>query len=140
MAEIKTKPTTVDVIKFLDSVDDEQKRSDSMEIMNMMKDVTGKEPVMWGDAMVGFDTFAYTNSKGEVNYWPMIGFSPRKQNLTLYITPGFDQFTEMLGKLGKHTTSKGCLYIKKLADVDKQVLRMIAEKSYQLMKEKYLSS
>jgi hypothetical protein len=140
MAEIKTKPTTVDVIKFLDSVDDEQKRSDSMEIMNMMKDVTGKQPVMWGDAMVGFDTFAYTNSKGEVNYWPMIGFSPRKQNLTLYITPGFDQFTEMLGKLGKHTTSKGCLYIKKLADVDKLVLRMIADKSYQLMKEKYLSS
>jgi hypothetical protein len=136
MAEIKTKPTNVDAIKFLESVEDEQKRTDSLELLKMMKEVTGKEPMMWGDSMVGFDTFPYKNSKGEINHWPRIGFSPRKQNLTLYITPGFHQFEDLLEKLGKHTTSKGCLYIKKLADVDKKVLRSIAEKSYKLMKDK----
>ena len=136
MAEIKTKPNGADVLAFLESVDEPQKRVDSLELLKMMKEITGKEPVMWGDSIVGFDSFPYANSKGEINHWPRIGFSPRKQNLTLYITPGFDQFDDLLGKLGKHTTSKGCLYIKRLADVDIKVLQTIAEKSYQMMKEK----
>jgi hypothetical protein len=136
MTEIKTKPTEGDVVKFIESVDDAQKRADSIELLKMMEGITGMKPVLWGDSMIGFDTFPYANSKGEINHWPRIGFSPRKQNLTLYITPGFDQFEDLLGKLGKHTTSKGCLYIKRLADVDKNVLRTIAEKSYRIMKEK----
>ena len=137
MADIKTKPTNADAVKFLESVEGDQKRADSMVLLKMMKEITGKKPVMWGDFIVGFDRFGLTNSKGEVNYWPMIAFSPRKQSLTLYFMPPvFQVFEDLLGKLGKHSASKACLYIKKLADVDMYVLRMIAEKSYRMMKEK----
>lgn len=137
MAEIKTKPNDADAVKFLESVEDEQKRADSLELLRMMKEITRKEPVMWGEFIIGFDRFAITSSKGEVNYWPMIAFSPRKQSLTLYFMPPvFQIFKDLLGKLGKHSASKACLYIKKLADVDMKVLRMIAEKSYRMMKEK----
>jgi hypothetical protein len=137
MAEIKTKPNDASVTQFLDSVEEEQKRKDSFELLEMMKSITGKEPAMWGDSIVGFDQYAYTNSKGEVNHWPAIGFSPRKQSLTLYIMPGFDRFGGLLEKLGKHKTSKGCLYINKLDDVDQGVLRELAEKSYRIMIEQH---
>jgi hypothetical protein len=137
MAEVKTKPTNADAVKFLESLEDEQKRADSLELLKMMKEVTGKKPVMWGDFIVGFDQYAITNAKGEVNYWPMIAFSPRKQSLTLYFMPPVYQvFEDLLGKLGKYSASKACLYIKKLADVDLHVLKKIAEKSYRMMKEK----
>lgn len=136
MAEIKTKPTNADVIAFLKSRDDNEKIEDCLQLLQMMKEITNQEPVMWGDSIVGFDRYAYTNSRGEVNYWPMIGFSPRKQNLTLYIMTGFDRYEDVLKKLGKHSTGKGCLYIKKLKDVDKKILREIAESSYQVMKNK----
>ena len=135
MAEIKTKATDADVSVFLESVEDPQKRADSLVILDMLKDITGDEPVMWGDSMVGFDRFEYKNSKGEKNFWPVIGFSPRKQNLTLYIMPGFERFGSQLEKLGKHSISKGCLYIKRLADVDVSVLKKITEESYRVMKE-----
>jgi hypothetical protein len=135
MAEIKTQPTEASVVKFLESVENDQKRKDSLEILEMMKEITSKEPVMWGDSIVGFDQYPYTNSRGEINHWPAIGFSSRKQSLTLYIMTGFDRFEHLMKKMGKHTTGKGCLYIKNLADVNKQVLHEIAEKSYQVMKE-----
>ncbi|HUV16148.1 MAG TPA: hypothetical protein VMW28_06255 [Pelolinea sp.] len=89
MAEIKTKPTTADVLVFLKSVDNEQKRADSLEILEMLKAVTGEEPELWGNSMIGFGRYAYNNSKGEENIWPLIGFAPRKKNLTLYIMTGF---------------------------------------------------
>ena len=98
MAEIKTKATDADVSVFLESVEDPQKRADSLVILNMLKDITGDEPVMWGDSMVGFDRFEYKNSKGEKNFWPVIGFSPR-QNLTLYIMPDLSG-SEASWKLG----------------------------------------
>lgn len=135
MAEIKTKPTDADALKFLESVEDLQKRADSLVILQMLKEITGDEPVMWGDSMVGFDRFEYKNSKGDKNYWPVIGFSPRKQNLTIYIMPGFERFAGLLEKLGKHSISKGCLYIKRLEDVDVDILKKIAEESYRVMKE-----
>jgi hypothetical protein len=135
MAEIKTKPTQANAMKFLESVEDLQKRADSLIILRMLEEITNQQPVMWGNSMIGFDQFEYKNSKGEKNYWPVIGFSPRKQNLTLYIMPGFERFGSLLEKLGKHTTSKGCLYIKRLSDVDVSVLRKIAEESYRVMKE-----
>ena len=135
MAEVKTKPTSADAVKFLEAVEDQQKRTDSLVILQMLKDISDHDPVMWGDSMVGFDRFEYKNSKGEKNFWPVIGFSPRKQSLTLYIMPGFERFGDLLEKLGKHTTSKGCLYIKRLADVDVSVLKKIAEESYRVMKE-----
>jgi len=137
MAEVKTKPNAADAVKFLESLEDEQKREDSLELLDMMKKITGKNPVMWGETIVGFDQYAITSSKGEVNYWPMIAFSPRKQNLTLYLMPPVYQvFEDLLAKLGKHSASKACLYIKRLADVDMSVLQKIAEKSYRMMKEK----
>jgi hypothetical protein len=137
MAEVKTKPTTADAVKFLESLEDEQKRMDSLELLKMMKEITGKEPVMWGEAIVGFDQYAITGSKGEVNTWPMIAFSPRKQSLTLYFMPPVYQvFEDLLGNLGKHSASKACLYINKLSDVDMHVLQKIAKKSYRMMKEK----
>jgi len=135
MAEIKTKPTDANVHEFLEAVEDQQKRADSLVLLQMLKEITGDEPVMWGDSMVGFDKFEYKNSKGEKNFWPVIGFSPRKQNLTLYIMPGFERFGGLLEKLGKHTTSKGCLYIKRLSDVDTDILKKIAQESYRVMKE-----
>jgi hypothetical protein len=136
MAEVKTKPTDADAVKYLESLEDGQKRADSLELLKMMKEITGKEPVMWGEAIIGFDQYAITSSKGEINTWPMIAFSPRKQSLTLYFMPPVYQvFEDLLGKLGKHSASKACLYIKKLADIDMRVLKMIAEKSYRMMKE-----
>ena len=140
MAEVKTKPTAADAVIFLESLEDQQKRANSLELLKMMREITGKKPVMWGESIVGFDQYAIISSNGKVNYWPMIAFSPRKQSLTLYFMPPVYQvFEDLLGKLGKHSASKACFYIKKLADVDKHVLQMIAEKSYRMMKEKYPS-
>jgi hypothetical protein len=130
MADIKTKPTSADVGQFLESIEDQRKRSDSLEILEMMKEVTGKEPVMWGEFIVGFDQYTVRDSIGNENVWPLIAFSPRKQNLTLYIMPAIDRYGDLLQKLGKHSTGKVCLYIKRLSDVDREVLRRIMEISY----------
>lgn len=135
MAKIKTKPTKADAMEFLNSVENEQKRADSLEILEMMKKITGKNPVMWGDSIIGFDRYSYTNTTGDVNEWPMIGFAPRKRNLTIYIMPGFERYEALLDELGKHSTGKSCLYINKLADVDKDVLQDIAKISYGVMKK-----
>lgn len=135
MAEIKTQPSDADVEEFLLGVEDEHRRADGMELLRMMEGVTGQKAVLWGDSIVGFDRYAYHNSKGEVNYWPMIGFSPRKRALTVYIMPGFERYESLLGQLGNHSTGKSCLYIKRLADVDKDILEEIARDSYQAMKK-----
>ena len=137
MAQNKTKPNFGNVQDFLEGIEDPVKRSDCLTMAEMMKEITGEEPVMWGDSIIGFDRYPYKNSKGEVNYWPAIGFSPRKQNLTLYIMPGFERYQELLAKLGKHSTGKSCLYIKRLEDVDPQALRQLVEASVQHMKKTY---
>lgn len=125
----KTQPTTQSVKAFLDSVEHDQKRADSFEILEMMREQTGLEPKMWGDSMIGFGEYHYRYASGREGDWFLVGFSPRKQNLTLYIMAGINQYPELLTKLGKHKTSKACLYINKLADVDKAVLRDIIKKS-----------
>ena len=120
---------------FLKGVPNEKKRQDSFAILELMKQVTGKKPEMWGDSIVGFGSYSYTNTTGRENSWFLTGFSPRKQSLTLYIMSGFDEYDKLLGKLGKHSTGKSCLYIKKLEDVDMDVLKELVKQSVDHMEK-----
>jgi hypothetical protein len=133
MAELKTKQTSVNVECFLNKVGDSRKREDSFTILRMMKDVTGLEPKMWGPSMVGFGFYHYKYDSGHEGDCFMMGFSPRKSALTLYITSDLGRFEAMLKKLGKHKTGKSCLYIKKLADVDVTVLRKMMETGFAMI-------
>jgi hypothetical protein len=114
MAENKTKQNEQSVEEFLTRIPDEKKRQDSFAILDLMKKVTGMEPKMWGDAIIGFGSYHYKYASGREGDSPLAGFSPRKQNLTFYIDAGFDQYDALLNELGKYTTGKYCLYIKKL--------------------------
>lgn len=135
MTELKTQKNDASVEEFLDSVDNEKKRQDSYAILELMKDVTGEEPAMWGTSIVGFGSYHYKYASGRENEWFLVGFSPRKQNLTLYIMSGFDEYESLLEDLGKHKTGKSCLYINKLEDVDLSTLRDLVEKSVAHMAE-----
>jgi hypothetical protein len=134
-AELKTRITTASVEEFLNAVKDEEVRKDCYAIMKMMKQVTREEPKMWGSSIVGFGSYHYKGKSGREGDWMLTGFSPRKQNLTLYLMGGFDKHAGLLKKLGKHTTSVGCLYIKTLADVDKKVLKELVQASVRSMKQ-----
>ena len=135
MAELKTKRNKGDVQAYLNSVENEVKRQDSFTIMELMKEVTGEEPEMWGDSIVGYGTYHYKYASGREGDWFLTGFAPRKQNLTLYIMAGFDQYDKLLGDLGKYKTGKSCLYINKLEDVDQDVLRELVQQSVEHMKK-----
>ena len=125
-AEIKTKVNDASVEGFLKSVEDEQQRADSFEIAAMMKRVSGEEPKMWGSSIIGFGERVYTSpATGREVDWMVIGFSPRKGNLSLYVLNGAPKQQQLLEKLGKHKTGKGCLYIKRLSDVDSAVLEAL---------------
>ena len=115
---------------FIESVEHKTRKSDGYKLLEMMKEVTGEKPVMWGLSIIGFGTLKYRNTKGEAE-WPRVGFSPRKQRLSVYVSYGFDNYEELLNKLGKHKLGKGCLYINKLADIDTEVLKRIIKKSYE---------
>ncbi len=133
MAELKTKPNDQSVEGFLNQVPDEKKRQDSFTILELIKQVTGEEPIMWGDSIIGFGRYHYKYASGREADWFITGFSPRKQNLTLYIMSGFDEYDDLLNKLGKHSTGKSCLYIKKMEDIDQYVLRELISKSVEHM-------
>lgn len=130
MAELKTKPTDESVDAFLDAVDDKRKE-DCYEILALMKEVMGEEPKLWGGTIVGFGSYHYKYKTGREGDWFLTGFSPRKQNLTLYIMAGFDRYDELMSKLGKYKTGNSCLYIKQLADVDKKALKELVTLSAQ---------
>lgn len=134
MAELKTKLNDASVDDFLNGIEDEQKRKDCYAVLKLMKQVTKAEPKMWGSSIVGFGAYHYTYASGQEADWPLTGFSPRKQNLTLYIASGFEQYDDLLTKLGKHSTGKSCLYIKRLADVDAAVLKELVTQSVAHMK------
>jgi hypothetical protein len=134
MAELKTKLNDASVEAFLNSITDENKRQDSFTILQMMQEVTGAEPKMWGASIVGFGSYHYQYASGQEGDWMLTGFSPRKQNLTLYIMSGFEPHQAIMAKLGKHACGKGCLYIKKLKDVDLGVLRQLVAASVEHMK------
>ncbi len=129
MAELKTKATTQSVVKFLNSITDEQRRQDCFTLLEMLKKATGAEPKMWGSSIVGFGDYHYAYASGREADWFLAGFSPRKQNLTLYSMGGFMQYEALLEKLGKHKTGKGCLYINKLEDIHLPTLRKMIEQS-----------
>lgn len=135
MSEPKTKPTGESVTAFLDRVEDDRKREDAYAVMELMREVTGEEPQMWGDSIVGFGSYRYRYASGREGDWPLTGFSPRKQNLTLYINSGFEEYDDLMQQLGKHKTGKSCLYIKRLSDLDLDVLRQLVRESVQHMKE-----
>ena len=135
MAELKTKRNKGDVDTFLNSVSDKKKRQDSFTVLELMRQVTGEEPEMWGDSIVGFGSYHYKYASGREGDWFVTGFSPRKQNLTLYIMSGFDEYDQLLVKLGKHSTGKSCLYIKQIEDVDLDVLKKLVQKSVDYMRK-----
>lgn len=128
MAELKTQKTDASVEAFLNSVADEQQRRDSFAVLDLMKKVSRAEPKMWGPAIVGFGQYRYKYDSGRENDWFPIGFSPRKGNLTLYLAGGLEPQADLLAQLGKHKTGKGCIYIKKLTDVDQAVLKQMLER------------
>lgn len=134
MAELKTKPTDASVEDFLNMVEPATKRQDAFTILDLMKEVTGEEAQMWGASIVGFGRYHYKYASGREADWMLTGFSPRKQNLTLYIMAGFAQYDDLLARLGKHTTGSSCLYIKKLQDIDLDVLRELVKASVAHMK------
>lgn len=137
MAELKTKKNNASVNEFLDSVSDPLQRQDSYTILKMMEEITGEQPVMWGDSLVGFGNIRYQYSTGRGGDWMLTGFSPRKQNLTLYLMSGFDQVEDLLSRLGKYKTGKGCLYIKRLSEVDLNVLQELIAQSIQNLRAIY---
>src|SRR5580765_2833427 len=128
MADIKTKPTNVSPTSFINSIEDEQRRKDCREIARLMKEITGEPAKMWGPSIVGFGKYHYNYYSGHEGDMLRTGFSPRKQNLTLYIGPGLED-NAVMSKLGRYKRGKSCLYIKTLDDIDRKILRTLIEKS-----------
>ncbi|NJC95723.1 MAG: DUF1801 domain-containing protein [Anaerolineae bacterium] len=133
MAELKTKVNKASVEKFLKGVKDKQKQEDCFRILEIMKRATKSEPQMWGTSIVGFGGYRYKYASGREGEWFLTGFSPRKQNITLYIMSGFEDYDKLLEDLGKYSTGKSCLYIRKLEDVDPKVLKELVTKSVRKM-------
>lgn len=129
MAELKTKATDASVEAFLHGVENEKKREDAFAILALMEEVTGEPPKLWGSSIIGFGSYHYKYASGHEGDACLTGFSPRKQNLVLYILAGFEQYDALLAKLGKYKTGKSCLYINKLADIDQTVLRELVTQS-----------
>ena len=129
MAEPKTKPTKASVKEFLNQITDKERRDDCFAVAKIMEEITGDKPKMWGPSIVGFGTYHYKYASGREGDWPVAAFSPRKGDLTLYLTPGFDKQTEMMQKLGTHSCGKSCLYIKRLSDIHMPTLKKLIKKS-----------
>jgi hypothetical protein len=134
MPENKTKPTTADVTRFLNAIPDERKRQDAFALVDLMRQVTKAEPKMWGSSIVGFGEYRYRYESGREGEWMLVGFSPRKQALTLYIMGGFEGQAELLARLGKHTTGKACLYVKRLDDLHTPTLKKLIRESVRHVK------
>lgn len=130
LVQIKTKPTSASVEEFINNVNDEQKIKDSFVILEMMKKASGEEPTMWGGSIIGFGNKRYKSpATGREVDWLQIGFSPRKANLSLYLNIAFKDYAKVFDKLGKHKTGAGCLYIKKLEDINMDILKELIEVS-----------
>lgn len=129
MSENKTKPTDASVLEFLNNVEHETRKADGFTLLKLMEEVTGEPATMWGPTMVGFGSYHYKYESGREGDHFLAGFSPRKARLSVYIMAGFEQYDELLSKLGKHKTGKSCLYINKLEDIDMDVLKELVEAS-----------
>jgi len=137
MSENKTIPTSLSVEAFLETVTDAQKREDSFTLLHLMQKITGEPPVMWGTSLIGFGKVHYKYKTGREGDIFHTGFSPRAQNLTVYIMPGFDRYEELMQRLGKFKTGKSCLYFKKLSDIDLEVLTTLISLSSEHTKTYY---
>ena len=125
MAEQKTKPTNQSVKEFLNEISEPERRADCFAVAKIMEEISGQKPKMWGPSIVGFGSYRYKYASGREGDWPEMGFSPRKKDLTLYIMMGFEKHAELMEKLGKHSTGKSCLYIKRLSDVHIPTLKKL---------------
>ena len=137
MSGNKTKPTGASVDAFLSGLADAQMQADCRAVAAMMAEVTGGEPRLWGSSIVGFGSYHYRYASGREGDFMLAGFAPRKRALTLYIMAGFAEYPDLLARLGKHTTGKSCLYVKRLADVDQAVLRELVTRSVRYIRQKY---
>ncbi|MEO0536168.1 MAG: DUF1801 domain-containing protein [Cyanobacteria bacterium P01_A01_bin.123] len=137
MAEIKTQPNEKSVLDFLESIDNEKRRDDAYKLLDLFERVTQRQAVMWGDSIVGFGSYEYTNTKGTYS-WMMTGFSPRRQNSTIYVMQGFENYSEELKSLGKVKTAKSCLYITSLSKIDLNKLENFMAKVVADMEQKYI--
>lgn len=140
MATRKTQPNDQDVKTFLNQIENEQKKTDALRLLELFKEVTNMDPVMWRSNIIGFGHYHYKYDSGREGDWFLTGFSPRKKNFSLYIMSGFDHFNELITQMGKFSTGKSCLYIQKLDDIDQSVLSELIKKSVAYMKEKYHST
>jgi hypothetical protein len=137
MADLKTQPSDASVDQFIQAVPDEQRRQDAVALLALMQRITQQEPQLWGGTMVGFGRYHYTYASGRSGTWFITGFVPRKRETTVYIMPGFEPYAALLEQLGKHRLGKSCLYIKRLADVDMQVLETLIAQSVTDMAARY---
>jgi hypothetical protein len=128
--ELKTKVNDASVLGFLDQIEDDRKKEESHRLLDLFTQITGEEPKMWGNSIIGFGSYHYKYASGQEGDWFKVGFSPRKQKFSLYLMSGFDNLEELLSKLGKHKTSKGCLYVNKLADIDIHILEKLVLESF----------
>ncbi len=139
MAEIKTKQTNVDVHEFINSfADTEQKRKDSFELLTLMQDITGYEPKMWGPSIIGFGVYHYKSERStQEGDWPLVGFSPRKAAISLYVYTGSAEHEHLIKNLGKFKMGKACIYIKKLSDIDQNELKNLIRETINFLELKY---
>ena len=137
MAENKTRPTDVRVDDFLDSVPDPERRDDARKLRSMMERISGRPARMWGASIVGFGLYRYKYESGHGGEWARIGFSPRARELVLYVADGFPRHQALMDRLGRYKTGKSCLYVRRLADVDEQVLEALIGESLEHMREAY---
>ncbi|MDN5211095.1 DUF1801 domain-containing protein [Fulvivirgaceae bacterium BMA12] len=137
MSELKTRENDSKVIDFINGIEDGKKRQDCLEVMQIMKEITAREPKMWGGSIIDFGKYHYKYASGREGDWFLTGLSPRKQSLTLYLMSGLENDNQLLARLGKYKTGKACLYIKKLEDVDRDVLREMITRSVESTTRKY---
>jgi hypothetical protein len=135
MTELKTKPTQASVKEYLNAIPNENTRQDCWKIVELMQQATGAAPRMWGASIIGFGSYHYKYASGREADWMLVGFSPRKQNITLYIMAGFEHYDQLLAQLGKHTHAKSCLYIKRLSDLHLPTLEKLIQASVTHMRE-----
>ncbi|MEQ8241617.1 MAG: DUF1801 domain-containing protein [Cyclobacteriaceae bacterium] len=137
MAELKTKPTEVDIHDYINMIENEGMRSDSFKLIDMMEDATNQKGMMWGTSILGFGKYSYKYASGREAEWMQVAFAPRKTKLVIYIMDGFKKYNELLTDLGKHKTGKSCLYIKHLSDIDMTILKEIIKQSVAYTSSKY---
>lgn len=137
MSDMKTKPTRRSVPRFIRAIDHPRRRADCEALLPLFKRVTGRDPVLWGDKIVGYGAYHYKYASGREGDWPITGFSPGKQQLTLYVMPGFSNYGQLLDKLGKYRTGKSCLYITRLENVDMAVLEQLLRRAVADMRKSW---